>query len=452
MLIAGVVVILVLALGGDRTKDDGAIKGLGTRESPYVIATAKQLKVFAESVNGGNACTDVYYALGGNIDLGGADWTPVGVSEEKHFVGNFDGRGNTVGNFKMENSLLSIGLFGFNGGTIQDLGVINFTIYGTLYLPVDYAGGLVGYNSGNVKNSYATADLAAPEDRTLGTYYCCIYSGGLVGYNAGTITGCLAVGNAFAASFTVDSPDSAYAGGLVGYNAGNINDSFATGGAVAWSGISDASAYSGGLAGYNCGAITSSYATGESTADNTGRAYSGGLIGWNDGTVTGCYASGDASANAGLGAVLAGISVAHAGGLIGHNSAKGDVSSCFATGDTAVITDAFRPYDFMEAVAGEIIGYNVIAAIGPLYRSLYRYKGQMIYIEKASVITIVVDSGNWGVVCTAGDFNSVAFYIDTLGWDTGVWNFDGLNFEQGSLPRLRTAASADAIENRRSLI
>ena len=204
------------------------------------------------------------YELNADIDLGGMEWTPVAI-----FYGTFNGNGYTVSNFKITTGRRYVGLFGYNVGVIKNLGVENFTV-NVSYGGYVYAGGLVGYNSGDIMNSYATGDVSATSTST--SYVA--YAGGLVGSNSGDITNSYATGEVSATS------SYAYAGGLVGYNSGDILNSYATGNVSA---TGSSNAYAGGLVGRNSGgSITNSYAAGEVIAtSSSSRAYAGGLVGEN---------------------------------------------------------------------------------------------------------------------------------------------------------------------------
>ena len=186
-----------------------------------------------------------------NIDLGGAKWTPIGTGYNP-FTGTIYGNGYTVSNFKITTGREYVGLFGYNEGVIQNLGVENFTV-NVRYSGVVYAGGLVGYNDGgNITNCYATGEVSATSTSSPSSSY----AGGLAGYNiGGSITNCYATGNVSATS----SSYPAYAGGLVGFN---------------WDGN-----------------ITNCYATGEVSATSYYDAYAGGLVGVNSnsGSITNCY-------------------------------------------------------------------------------------------------------------------------------------------------------------------
>ena len=125
------------------------------------------------------------YELNADIDLGGMEWTPVAI-----FYGTFNGNGYTVSNFKITTGRRYVGLFGYNKGVIKNLGVENFTV-NVSYSGNVYAGGLVGYNSGSITNSYATGNVSATSTSSSSAY-----AGGLVGYNyRGSITNSYATGN-----------------------------------------------------------------------------------------------------------------------------------------------------------------------------------------------------------------------------------------------------------------
>ncbi|WP_326999270.1 GLUG motif-containing protein [Comamonas testosteroni] len=115
------------------------------------------------------------------------------------------------------------------------------------------AGALVGWNQGAILQSYATGNATAEGYDN--------YAGALVGYNtgSGSISQSYATGSATAEGGLGNS-----AGALVGVNInGNISQSYATGSATAKDGNSN---YAGALAGENYGSISQSYATGSATA------------------------------------------------------------------------------------------------------------------------------------------------------------------------------------------
>jgi len=115
-----------------------------------------------------------------------------------------------------------------------------------------YIGGLVGFNDGDVIESYSNSNLQTGNALDVG---------GLVGDNRGNILKSYATG-------TVNSNQD-HIGGLVGYNEGGIiSDSYARGNVEGRGDV-------GGLVGRCSGDITNSYSTGLADYDAAG----GGLVG-----------------------------------------------------------------------------------------------------------------------------------------------------------------------------
>jgi filamentous hemagglutinin family protein len=227
------------------------------------------------------------YILGSNVNAAGTNtattlsdvWStpggfvPVG-NNTAPFTGTFNGQGNIISNLTINlPSTNYVGLFGYvnTGAVIQNVGLIGGSVNGN-----SYVGGLVGYNSGTISNSYTTGNVTATGNGTnTGNYV-----GGLVGYNYGTISNSYATGNVTATGNGTNTGN--YVGGLVGYNSsgdtvGSISNSYATGNVTATGNGTNTGNYVGGLAGYNGGSINYGYSTG-SVSGNTNV---GGLVGYN---------------------------------------------------------------------------------------------------------------------------------------------------------------------------
>lgn len=68
----------------------------GSRQAPYIISCARELRYVAQQVNAGNtAYQGKYFILENDIDLDGMPWTPIGT-EAHPFDGTFDGKGYRV--------------------------------------------------------------------------------------------------------------------------------------------------------------------------------------------------------------------------------------------------------------------------------------------------------------------------------------------------------------------
>ena len=157
-----------------------------------------------------------------------AGWAPIG-DETNQFTGSFDGGGFTISNLYVNissssDSHLYAGLFGRtgSGSKAQNLGIVDAYVKaeGTSTSEV-YAGGLAGWNTGTISNSYATGEVTA-----TGSSH--VYAGGLVGWSNGTIENSYATGSA---TTTGIGSGRVYASGLVGENGsgGIILNSYATG-------------------------------------------------------------------------------------------------------------------------------------------------------------------------------------------------------------------------------
>ena len=202
--------------------------GAGTQENPYQISTADELRWFAGLVNGtltdGTAQNTAAWAvLTTNIDLGAADWTPIG-SESNRYTGTFDGAGHTIRNMRVDNSNADYqGFVGYlgSGGAIQNLTLdIGCSVAGG-----SYVGGVCGSNTGLITNCTYTG-------RVIGGYYV----GGVCGSNTDLITNCT---NTWAVS------GDSYVGGVCGLNRSTIESCYNTGS------VSGSNRYVGGICGLN---------------------------------------------------------------------------------------------------------------------------------------------------------------------------------------------------------
>jgi RNase P/RNase MRP subunit p29 len=199
---------------------------------------------------------NVMYHLTNDIDLGDAEWTPLGnrTGNANRFRGTFDGQGYAIRNlYVLESSNQQFaGLFGrTDNATIRNVGIYigmqGITAFSINNAEV-YAGGLIGRAQGNngwIDNCYVTGNVTASTTRDTGNITRDAYAGGLIGRAQGSIQNCYATGNIIA------SGRDAHAGGLIGRGEGTRS--------------------SGGL--WDC------YATGNVSASTIRNSYAGGLIG-----------------------------------------------------------------------------------------------------------------------------------------------------------------------------
>ena len=109
--------------------------GTGTQNDPYQIATAAQLRAFAAAVNADEHFDGEYIVLTADIDLGDAQWMPVGSAGGHYFAGIFDGqnhciRGMKIGTQETPADYVSAGLFAcIDGAVVRNLAVADAEIY-----------------------------------------------------------------------------------------------------------------------------------------------------------------------------------------------------------------------------------------------------------------------------------------------------------------------------------
>ena len=140
----------------------------GTTE--FSISSGADLKGLANWVNSGNDSSNITVTLVSNIDLGGHEWEPIGLSfrngtgvtEASHpFKGTFDGDGFAITGLNVDkesyensaNNEVTLGLFGaLDDATVQDL-IIGGDVTG-----YDATGLIAGFmfNSTMVKNCFTT--------------------------------------------------------------------------------------------------------------------------------------------------------------------------------------------------------------------------------------------------------------------------------------------------------
>jgi len=298
--------------------------GSGTREDPFIIATADQLV----RIGMASILWDKAFVLVSDLDLADITLPPIGTCRSMDFTGSFKGDGHIIRNTTMDTARISttyLGLFGYigPGGRVSDLGLENVTIKGGE--GSHSLGGLVGCMlQGTITHCYTTGSVSAGDNsRSLGGLVGCVLDG--------TITDC------WAASRVAGGKDSRRLGGLVGYygsdniggpmisrSKGMISQCYATGDVSS----ADKSELLGGLVGYNFGSITNCYAT-VNVYNGRKSEQLGGLVGYNQGgSITNCYA---------IGGVSSADSSGSLGGLVGKNSEglpptkkwKGTISNCY---------------------------------------------------------------------------------------------------------------------------
>ena len=143
--------------------------GDGTSANPYQIWTAAELYWFAGLVNGTltdgtSQKTNANAVLTANITVnmsvlkedgtladnysGFDTCIPIGYNSNTSYTGIFDGQGHTISGLYFNNSTTrnAVGLFGYNKGTIKNVGVVDSYFCGN-----QNVGGVCGYNNEGTK-------------------------------------------------------------------------------------------------------------------------------------------------------------------------------------------------------------------------------------------------------------------------------------------------------------
>jgi hypothetical protein len=199
--------------------------GDGTAANPFEIATLNDLKTLSE-----NTCLwNKHFKQTANIDASAtsgwnsnAGFSPIGNNTVK-FTGSYNGQSHTISGIFIYTSASNIGLFGRSTGTISNIGLVNCNISG-----LENVGALIGYNEGELKNSYATGSILG--GGFVGGLFGISLSGSINNcYSRATVTGDFYVGG-FAGAFGSTTLTNCYAtgsvtgnssvGGFVGSNVG----------------------------------------------------------------------------------------------------------------------------------------------------------------------------------------------------------------------------------------
>lgn len=374
--------------------------GAGTKLSPYIILTAEQLAYLSFVVNSSDKDykgkyfklgADIKLNKGGVIDENGAlvgdstklhKWTPIGNSSVA-FDGSFDGDDHTVSGMFINTTSSHNGLFGQSSGTIENLTVENSWVYGG-----KYTAGVVGYNTGSLKNIMNKAGVTSESGPVGGVVGASNDSYGNVNlvdkvYNLGVIKGKTDVGGVFGFIDRIKLTHAEnsglvegekYVGGIWGgaqsttvdasylTNYGKIVGQTNTGGVAGYcghygvgtkysakcgtltnvrnEGDVQGSAFVGGVAGSFGGKMISV----NNVASVSGTNYVGGVFGNSDfSTTNNLYNVGDVLGNRNV------------GGIIGYNQ-EGVTNSAYSTGKV----DG-------DSLVGLMIGYNYNTTMADYY-------------------------------------------------------------------------------------
>lgn len=307
--------------------DEGKIKNLNI-ENGYVISNVRKKfpcagGLIAENSKGTVSDSHSTGIVAVSTDLGMAYAGGLAGDNDRGTIENSDSAGDVFcchTGTKTANSWGG-GLAGYNNkGTIRNCYAVGDVAVWTKTLSM--AGGLVAYNSsGLIEKSYAAGNtFSFTSDSTKAI------AGGLIAFNYGPVKSSFASGDAAAAIDSSAAKSVSYAGGLIGENSdatGKIEESCATGN-ISFLNSKGTVAYGGGLVGWNHdnANIKDSCATGN-VAESF---YGGGLAGYNkESVIEGSFAAGD-------------VTAVYGGGLVSYND-KGTIRNCCRNSEAGIVVD-----------------------------------------------------------------------------------------------------------------
>lgn len=178
------------------------------------------------------------FEASGDFYNNGEGWVPIGTNSNNAFSGVFNGNGHYIEGIQIDvqrDKSGYWGLFGYNAGTIRNMGLVNQRIKVKVASDVsgvgtNDVGAVSGYNEGVITDCYASGIV---ESIVVGDYVG-NRVGGIVGWNySGTVSNCYNMSDIRCRSNRSDRH--IYAGGICGigtakncYNIGNIDNSSRT--------------------------------------------------------------------------------------------------------------------------------------------------------------------------------------------------------------------------------
>lgn len=396
------------------------LNGDGTAQSPYIISSKEDLLLMAQSINTGNYC-DSHYKLTCDIDMNGAEWTPIGDLTSKNsynavFSGVFDGDGHTVSNFVITSSSTQyVGFFGYClNAKIENLNIDSVTIDISLPDSTDraYAGVVSGrmvamYNDSTASFSHCNVSNSSVTVSSGGI----IYAGGLTGsfYSEKNYSGIEALVSfcnvdcdvSATNTYTTSRANTVNVGAFIGFLGSEGGTSFrilnsSAKGSVLGNALKNANTYAlvggfiGNIQSYNVTNrtfgtvdISSCYSSASVTANSQNLYNAGGFAGQilNGKTfyISDSYASGNVSAQCTLNETYPSIDPA-AGGFAGvitfptfSSSLPKTIVNCYANGNVVDLRHSENSSPETSYV-GAFVGYTTAG----MFENCYKYDFQTV--------------------------------------------------------------------------
>lgn len=337
--------------------------GKGTNISPFEIYKYEDLLLMESKINNGDTnynSTTTYYTLMNNIDCSYAI-KPIG-SANNPFIAEFNGNGFTITYSKIYFSGvvsdLSLGLFGYNEGTIKNLTVSgSLSVACTKSINNFYWGGICGYNMGTIENCTSDTSISITDSRSN------TYLGGIVGYSEKSLYNCTNKNTISCSSNNVSNSNKLTynVGGISGHSQIGLYNCFNYGNIT---GNSASETYVGGISGYITFGqnISTCFSKGTITSLGLKEAYAGGIIGGSNYSYTSVIKISDCynENNITSGTTASNTKTTYAGGIIG-NCYGFDILNVYNIGN---ISSTSKNYD---CYAGGIVGRSNTGSIKNAY-------------------------------------------------------------------------------------
>ena len=196
MLLALVMSLGCMSVGAWATDEQEGFYKDPSNAKLYHITSLEGFKAFRDSVNAGTNYSGCTIMLEADIDLEGSSenpWEPI-----NGFAGTFDGgyadgdelKSHSISNLYVNNTEatgMGFGLFGSANGTIQNLNVINASVWGNSAVAV-----VIGLTNGSVKNVHVSGNIQVGTTTDQGhlANFNSSYIGGIVGYGYASLENC----------------------------------------------------------------------------------------------------------------------------------------------------------------------------------------------------------------------------------------------------------------------
>ena len=326
VMIVGLLPTITLAAG---------LSGSGTKDAPYLIATADDLATFRDLVNktAKKSTSTLCAKLTKNIVLSG-DWTPIATATNTYsdyvaYGGTFDGAGYTISGLHIDNAKTYQALFGYvKGGTVKNLTVKGSVKTSATSSP--YAAGIVAYGYPvTMENCTNEVDVTATKKG---------YAAGVVANasSGSTLTNCKNEG-------AIQGKGDCVGGIVASGRSVTIENCLNSGNIVNTGEPKSVNYCTGGIAGSLSGATMKR--CGNTGAINSTIKRTGGVVGGFGGTMEACFNTGTVTGIYALGGVVGGF---------GSKDSK--ITDCYNLGDIICETPTATFSDSNAKGVGGVVG------------------------------------------------------------------------------------------------